>query len=282
MPVAIDRGSLISSRLYSFALLAHEQGISMKQHRLAAAIALVGLVLAGCDKQASTVELKTPAQKASYGIGLNMGKSLAQEGMDDLDSKAVAQGIEDAVGKKEQKLKDEELVEAFAALQKRAEERMAKMSEESASAGKKFLEENAKKAGVVTTASGLQYEIVKKADGPQPKPTDVVTVHYEGKLTDGKVFDSSVERGSPIDLPVSGVIPGWVEGLQLMHVGEKIKLFIPSDLAYGAQSPSPTIPANSVLVFDLELIAIKDPAAAGAPGAADAEEEEESAAPASK
>jgi FKBP-type peptidyl-prolyl cis-trans isomerase FklB len=278
MPVAIDRGSLISSRLYSFALLAHEQGISMKQHRLAAAIALVGLVLAGCDKQASTVELKTPAQKASYGIGLNMGKSLAQEGMDDLDSKAVALGIEDAVGKKDQKLKDEELVEAFAALQKRAEERVAKMSEESATAGKKFLEENGKKAGVVTTASGLQYEIVKKADGPQPKPTDVVTVHYEGKLTDGKVFDSSVERGSPIDLPVSGVIPGWVEGLPLMHVGEKIKLYIPSDLAYGAQSPSPMIPANSVLVFDLELLGIKDPAAAGAPDA----EEEESAAPASK
>ncbi|WP_288501943.1 FKBP-type peptidyl-prolyl cis-trans isomerase, partial [uncultured Pseudomonas sp.] len=114
--------------------------------------------------------------------------------------------------------------------------------------------------GVVTTASGLQYEVVKKADGPQPKPTDVVTVHYEGKLIDGKVFDSSVERGSPIDLPVSGVIPGWVEALQLMHVGEKYKLFIPADLAYGAQSPSPLIPANSVLVFDLELIAIKDPA----------------------
>ncbi|KPY50826.1 Peptidyl-prolyl cis-trans isomerase [Pseudomonas syringae pv. ribicola] len=271
MPVAIDRGGLISSRLYSFALLAHEQGISMKQHRLAAAIALVGLVLAGCDKQASTVELKTPAQKASYGIGLNMGKSLAQEGMDDLDSKAVALGIEDAVGKKDQKLKDEELVEAFAALQKRAEERMAKMSEESAAAGKKFLEENGKKEGVVTTASGLQYQIIKKGDGAQPKPTDVVTVHYEGKLTDGKVFDSSVERGSPIDLPVGGVIPGWVEGLQLMHVGEKIKLFIPSDLAYGAQSPSPLIPANSVLVFDLELLGIKDPAAAQAP---DADEEE--------
>ena len=157
----------------------------MKQHRLAAAIALVGLVLAGCDKQASTVELKTPAQKASYGIGLNMGKSLAQEGMDDLDSKAVALGIEDAVGKKDQKLKDEELVEAFAALQKRAEERMAKMSEESAAAGKKFLEENGKKEGVVTTASGLQYQIIKKADGAQPKPTDVVTVHFEGKLIDG-------------------------------------------------------------------------------------------------
>ena len=134
----------------------------MKQHRLAAAVALVGLVLAGCDSQTS-VELKTPAQKASYGIGLNMGKSLAQEGMDDLDPKAVAQGIEDAIGKKEQRLKDEELVEAFAFLQKRAEERMTALNAENATAGKKFLEDNGKREGVVTTASGLQYEIVKKA-----------------------------------------------------------------------------------------------------------------------
>lgn len=232
----------------------------MKQHRLAAAVALVGLVLAGCDSQTSEITLETPAQKASYGIGLNMGKSLAQEGMDDLDSNAVAQGIEDAIGKKEQRLKDEELIEAFAFLQKRAEERMVALNEESAEAGKKFLEDNAKRDGVVTTESGLQYEVVKKADGAQPKATDVVTVHYEGKLTDGSVFDSSVERGSPIDLPVNGVIPGWVEGLQLMHVGEKYKLYIPSELAYGEQSPTPAIPANSVLVFDLELIAIKDAA----------------------
>ncbi len=233
----------------------------MKQHRLAAAVALVGLVLAGCDSQTS-VELETPAQKASYGIGLNMGKSLAQEGMDDLDSKAVAQGIEDAIGKKEQRLKDEELIEAFAFLQKRAEERMAAMNEESVKAGKKFLEDNGKREGVVTTESGLQYEVLKKAEGAQPKATDVVTVHYEGKLTDGSVFDSSIERGSPIDLPVNGVIPGWVEGLQLMHVGEKYKLYIPSELAYGEQSPTPAIPANSVLVFELELLSIKDAAAA--------------------
>ncbi|MCE5363277.1 FKBP-type peptidyl-prolyl cis-trans isomerase [Pseudomonas anguilliseptica] len=233
----------------------------MKQHRLAAAVALVGLVLAGCDSQTSEITLETPAQKASYGIGLNMGKSLAQEGMDDLDSNAVAQGIEDAIGKKEQRLKDEELIEAFAFLQKRAEERMVALNAESAKAGKKFLEDNAKREGVTTTASGLQYEVVKKTDGAQPKATDVVTVHYEGKLTDGSVFDSSVERGSPIDLPVNGVIPGWVEGLQLMHVGEKYKLYIPSELAYGEQSPTPAIPANSVLVFDLELIAIKDAAA---------------------
>jgi FKBP-type peptidyl-prolyl cis-trans isomerase FklB len=233
----------------------------MKQHRLAAAVALVGLVLTGCDSQTSEITLETPAQKASYGIGLNMGKSLAQEGMDDLDSNAVAQGIEDAIGKKEQRLKDEELMEAFAFLQKRAEERMVALNDESAKAGKQFLEDNAKREGVTTTASGLQYEVVTKADGAQPKATDVVTVHYEGKLTDGSVFDSSVERGSPIDLPVSGVIPGWVEGLQLMHVGEKYKLYIPSELAYGEQSPTPAIPANAVLVFDLELIAIKDTAA---------------------
>ncbi|MBD9481984.1 FKBP-type peptidyl-prolyl cis-trans isomerase [Pseudomonas sp. PDM14] len=234
----------------------------MKQHRLAAAVALVGLVLAGCDSPSKEVELKTPEQKASYGIGLNMGKSLAQQGIEGMDPKAMAQGIEDALGKKEQRLKDEELVEAFGFLQKRAEERMLAVSEESAKAGKKFLEENGKKEGVTTTASGLQYEVLKKAEGAQPKATDVVTVHYEGKLTDGSVFDSSVERGSPIDLPVNGVIPGWVEGLQLMHVGEKYKLYIPSELAYGDQSPSPAIPANSVLVFELELLAIKDPAAA--------------------
>ena len=224
----------------------------MKQYRLAAAVALVGLVLSGCDSKPK-VELESPAQKASYGIGLNMGKSLAQEGIDDLDPKAVALGIEDAVGKKDQKLTDQQLTEAFAALQKRAEEKMTKVSED-----------NGKKPGVITTASGLQYEVVKKADGPQPKPTDVVTVHYEGKLVDGTVFDSSIKRGTPIDLPVNGVIPGWVEALQLMHVGEKIKLYIPSELAYGAQSPSPAIPANSVLVFDLELLGIKDAAAADA------------------
>jgi len=235
-------------------------------------MALVGLVLAGCDKQAAEVKLDSPAQKASYGIGLNMGRSLSQEGVDDLDPKAVALGIEDAVGKKDSRLKDEELMEAFAALQKQAEERMAKVSEDNLAAGKKFLEENGKKENVVTTESGLQYEILKKADGAQPKADDTVTVHYEGKLLDGSVFDSSIKRGQPIDLPVGGVIPGWVEALQLMHVGEKVRLWIPSDLAYGAQSPSPAIPANSVLVFELELLGIKDPnAAPAAPAAAEGE-----------
>jgi FKBP-type peptidyl-prolyl cis-trans isomerase FklB len=101
--------------------------------------------------------------------------------------------------------------------------------------------------------------VVTKGEGGVPTASDVVSVHYEGRLVDGTVFDSSIQRGSPIDLPVSGVIAGWVEALQLMHVGEKIKLFIPSELAYGDQSPSPAIPPNSVLVFDLELLSIKKP-----------------------
>jgi len=231
----------------------------MKHHRLAAAVALVGLVLAGCDKQTAEqeLELKTPAQKASYGIGLNMGRSLAQEGMDDLDSRAVALGIEDALAKKDQRLSDDQLMEAFGFLQDRAEQRMAAIGDENAKAGKQFLEENGKREGVVTTASGLQYEVLQKADGAQPGVDDVVSVHYEGSLIDGSVFDSSIQRGAPIDLPVGGVIPGWVEGLQLMHVGEKYKLYIPSELAYGSQSPSPMIPANSVLIFELELLGIQ-------------------------
>ncbi len=233
----------------------------MKRHSLATAVALAALMLAGCNKQPEAPkapELNTPAQKASYGIGLNMGRSLAQEGMDDLDSKAVALGIEDALAKKDQRLTDDQLMEAFSFLQKRTQERLKKVAEDNLQAGKKFLEENAKREGVITTASGLQYEIIKRAEGAQPKAEDVVSVHYEGKLVDGTVFDSSIQRGTPIDLPVGGVIPGWVEALQLMHVGEKFKLYIPSELAYGEQSPSPVIPANSVLVFELELLGIQD------------------------
>ncbi|MDC6684848.1 FKBP-type peptidyl-prolyl cis-trans isomerase, partial [Leclercia adecarboxylata] len=131
-------------------------------------------------------------------------------------SQAVAQGIEDAIGNKEQKLTDEQLMEAFTFLQTRAEERMVEMNAKAVESGKKFLEDNAKRDGVKTTESGLQYEVVKSAEGRQPTENDVVTVHYEGSLTDGTVFDSSIKRGSPIDLPVGGVIPGWVEGLQLM------------------------------------------------------------------
>lgn len=249
----------------------------MKFQRLTPALALVGLVLAGCEQQQAGVELSTSVQKASYGIGLNMGKSMLQDGIEDLDPHAVAAGIQDALNKKKQQVSDEELMQAFTLLQAKAEERMAEQSEANLKAGQKYLEDNAKRPGVKTTASGLQYEVIKAAaEGEQPSLDDIVTVHYEGRLIDGTLFDSSIERGSPIDLPVGGVIPGWIEGLQLMHVGEKYKLYIPSKLAYGEQSPSPVIPANSVLVFELELLSIKDLKAALATDAEAPTEEVES------
>lgn len=123
--------------------------------------------------------------------------------------------------------------------------------------GAAFLAENAKKEGVITTASGLQYKILKSGTGESPKPADKVKVHYHGTLIDGTVFDSSVQRGEPITFPVGAVIPGWVEALQLMKVGDKWKLFIPARLAYGEQSPSPVIPPNSVLIFEVELLGVE-------------------------
>jgi FKBP-type peptidyl-prolyl cis-trans isomerase FklB len=123
--------------------------------------------------------------------------------------------------------------------------------------GESFLAANAKKAGVVTTASGLQYKVLKSGTGEMPKATDQVKVDYTGTLIDGTVFDSSVQRGEPAVFPVNAVIPGWVEALQLMKVGDKWQLFIPAKLAYGDQSPSPTIPPNSVLIFEVELLNIQ-------------------------
>jgi FKBP-type peptidyl-prolyl cis-trans isomerase FklB len=122
--------------------------------------------------------------------------------------------------------------------------------------GEKFLEENKKKAGVTTTASGLQYEVIKTGDGPKPTATDKVKTHYHGTLTNGTVFDSSVDRGEPVEFPVNGVIKGWTEALQLMPVGSKWKLFVPYSLAYGERAAGPQIPAYSAFVFEVELLEI--------------------------
>ena len=124
-------------------------------------------------------------------------------------------------------------------------------------AGEAFLAENAKKDGVKTTASGLQYKVIKSGVGDSPKATDTVKVHYQGTLIDGTIFDSSIQRGQPISFPVNAVIPGWTEALQLMKVGDKWQLVIPARLAYGDQSPGGVIPANSVLIFEVELLGIE-------------------------
>jgi len=228
----------------------------MKQSYFAAAFVLLGWSFSAL---AAPLDIKKGAepQKASYGIGLNMGKSLAQGGLNDLDLQALLLGIEDALAGKESALSEAELEQAFAFLQKETEAKLTKLGEENLAVGKKFLEDNGKRKEVVTTDSGLQYEVLKKAEGDKPKESDVVSVHYEGKLVDGKVFDSSIARGEPLELPLNGVIKGWSEGLQLMQVGEKYRLYIPSNLAYGEQSPS-AIPPNSVLVFDIELLGIKE------------------------
>jgi FKBP-type peptidyl-prolyl cis-trans isomerase FklB len=204
--------------------------------------------------------LETLEQKASYSFGVDFAKRLEQQGID-LDIEALNRGIKDqASGSKlafeegeMNQFKAEYSQQLRAELQKQQSELAAKNLE----AGKKFLAENAKKDGVVTTESGLQYKVIKSGDGPSPKADDTVTTHYRGTLIDGREFDSSYSRGQPASFPVNGVIKGWTEALQLMKVGDKWQLYIPSDLAYGSSQRSELIQPNSTLVFELELLGIK-------------------------
>ena len=204
-------------------------------------------------------DLTNPKQRTSYAIGLDIAANLKAREID-LDAKALAAGIADALAEKPA-LKPDEVREVLMKLQ---QEMMAKGdvknqadAEKNLKAGDAFLAENGKKEGVKTTTSGLQYKVLKSGSGASPKKTDSVKVHYHGTLIDGKVFDSSVQRGEPVTFQVDGVIPGWVEALQLMKVGDKWQLFIPSKLAYAERSPDPTIGPNATLVFDVELLEIR-------------------------
>ena len=201
-------------------------------------------------------EYKTEEQKASYGVGRQMGDQLAQQAFDGVDIAAIQQGLADSLRGEEFAVPADEINAAFAVIGQRMREQEQAKHASSIAAGEAFLKANASKDGVIVTESGLQYEIILAGDGAQPTRTDKVNVHYHGTLPDGSVFDSSVERGQPISFPVTGVIPGWVEALQLMTVGSKWRLTIPHNLAYGEQGAG-SIPPFSVLVFDVELLGIE-------------------------
>ena len=223
--------------------------------------AAVGLALIGCQGNAQEKpKLETQMDKVSYSIGLDIGKSFKQQSME-LNAAALSQGIKDGLAGAAQMMTDEEMQTCMETFQK---EMMAKSEIESKGVGDKnkvegeaFLAANKTKEGVQTTASGLQYKVLTAGSGAKPTATQTVTVHYEGKLIDGKVFDSSYKRGEPISFPVNGVIQGWQEALQLMPVGSTWELYIPGDLAYGQRGAGADIGPNAVLIFKVELIGCK-------------------------
>jgi FKBP-type peptidyl-prolyl cis-trans isomerase len=209
--------------------------------------------LGGCMKS-QTVSVNSDKEKSSYAIGQQMGKSMKAQGVE-IDPAALTQGISDVFENKKSLLSDQEMQQAIQKMQQALTEKQEKASKGKLEANAKFLEENKKKSGIKTTASGLQYEIIKEGTGGIPKETDTVSVHYRGTLIDGSEFDSSYKRNAPAEFPIARVIKGWTEALKMMKVGSKWKLYIPSELAYGPQD-HPGIPANSILLFEVELLGI--------------------------
>ena len=198
--------------------------------------------------------------KTSYALGMGIGRQLKDMGADKLNLDDFAQAIKDCVAGKPQ-LKDveaQQLAQAFFAEQEKEQRaRAAEIGKQKKAEGEAYLAENAKKEGVIATASGLQYKVLTEGTGKSPKATDSVECHYEGFLTDGTVFDSSVQRGQTATFPLNGVIKGWTEGLQLMKEGGKTRFFIPYHLAYGEAGAAGSIPPYSTLIFDVELIKVK-------------------------
>ncbi|EGH00049.1 FKBP-type peptidyl-prolyl cis-trans isomerase fklB [gamma proteobacterium IMCC2047] len=223
------------------------------------------LVLSGCyeakepQEKPGQLALDTDYQKLSYGLGLNIGSGIAQQGVPELDIDALVAGIRESVDGKDPRITQEELTAVISRVQKAEAEKQEQLATINQEKGKAFLEENGAREGVVTTASGLQYEILTAGEGDSPSADSIVNTHYHGTLIDGTVFDSSVERGEPIEFAVGQVIPGWTEALQLMKTGSKWRLYVPSELAYGEYSPGPNIPPHSTLIFDVELLGFKAP-----------------------
>src|ERR1051326_4654846 len=234
----------------------------MKRFIVIVSASLLAFPLFGQDK---SPQLKDQKEKVSYSIGMQIGFNLGRQKVD-INPDILAAGIKDAIAGKPQ-LTPDQVKEIMAQFEKDMDQKQKQLGEKNKTDGAKFLEDNKKKPGVKTTASGLQYKVEKEGTGATPKATDMVTVNYRGTLIDGTEFDSSYKRGQPATFPVNGVIKGWTEALQLMKVGSKYQLFIPSNLAYGERAVSPDLGANSTLVFDVELLDAKPaptPAPAGA------------------
>lgn len=216
----------------------------------------------GAADKAADVSLETQKDKLSYSIGLDLGIYLSNmKGKLDLD--VLKNGIDDGFSGAEPKLSAEEMAEVqevFAAeMQAEQETKVAEMMAKNSAAGTAYLAENKKREGVKVTESGIQYEVLKEGDGPKPTAEQTVKVHYVGTLVDGTEFDSSVARNEPAVFPVGQVIPGWSQAVQLMPVGAKYRVVIPSELAYGEQGAPPVIEPNSVLIFEIELLSIEEP-----------------------
>ncbi|MBJ7553027.1 FKBP-type peptidyl-prolyl cis-trans isomerase [Marinomonas spartinae] len=204
----------------------------------------------------SELSFDSNESKIAYGIGRQIGDQLRGSDLGELSLTHLFAAIEDALNGAEMRVPGAELEAAFAELQQKMEEKGREASQANIQAGAAFLEENKAKPSVTVTESGLQYEVTQEGTGATPERSSTVRVHYEGRLIDGQVFDSSIARGEPIEFPLTGVIAGWTEGLQLMKEGAKYRFTIPSELAYGAQGAGAMIQPHSVLQFDVELIAV--------------------------
>ncbi|MEW6510306.1 MAG: FKBP-type peptidyl-prolyl cis-trans isomerase [Bacteroidota bacterium] len=225
------------------------------------AAALIATML-GCQSTGEkNVKLETKQDKLSYSIGMNIGKNLRRDSIA-ITPDVFLRGVLDAGADSAKRLMtDQQVQESIMEFQQELRERQTAsahaLGEKNAHDGQAFLAENAKKPGVVTLPSGLQYKVIKEGTGKSPKLTSTVTIHYAGRLLDGTEFDSSRKRNEPTTYPCNGFIKGWTEALQLMKEGSTWELYIPSDLAYGESGAGSVIPPNSTLIFDVELLAVK-------------------------